>query len=186
MVCLRNEQRSFCRFWKIASKYCILDFCWLWWLRHFFVLFLAEEMAKKRDVHSFSPARTPELKLDAEQPSTGKCWIPPEKDTSHPRAKEKLQQDSRRGENPIPTRDTWSAQTNLVHTRTQEKGAVTPKEKRVVTPKETDPDLPVDFQESPAEVWISSGLLQGWGHSVLLCMHGTFWRRWSLPSLPPP
>ena len=76
--------------------------------------------------------------------------------------------------NPIPTRDTWSAQTNLVHTRTQEKGAVTPKEKRVVTPKETDPDLPVDFQESPAEVWISSGLLQGWGYSVLLCMHGTF------------
>ena len=41
-------------------------------------------------------------------------------------------------------------------TRTQEKGAV--------TPQETDPDLPVSVWESPAEVWISGGLLQGWGH----------------------
>ena len=41
-------------------------------------------------------------------------------------------------------------------TRTQEKGAV--------TPQETDPDLPVSVQESPAEVWVSGGLLQGWGH----------------------
>ena len=37
-------------------------------------------------------------------------------------------------------------------------------------PKETDPDLPVDFQESPAEVWISSGLLQGWGSKNLLVL----------------
>ena len=33
-----------------------------------------------------------------------------------------------------------------MHTRTQEKGAV--------TPQETDPDLPVSVQESPAEVWV--------------------------------
>ena len=45
---------------------------------------------------------------------------------------------------------------NLVRTRTQEKGAV--------TQQETDPDLPVCVQESPAEVWVSGGLLQGWGH----------------------
>ena len=44
----------------------------------------------------------------------------------------------------------------LVHTRTQEKGAV--------TPQETDPDLPVSVQKSLAEVWVGSGLLQGWGH----------------------
>ena len=31
-------------------------------------------------------------------------------------------------------------------TRTQEKGAV--------TPQETDPDLPMNIQESPMEVWI--------------------------------
>ena len=35
--------------------------------------------------------------LTAEQTSTGECWIPPRKDTPHPRAKEKPQPDSRRG-----------------------------------------------------------------------------------------
>ena len=45
---------------------------------------------------------------------------------------------------------------NLVHTRTQEKGAV--------TPQETDPHLPGSAQESPAKVWLGGGLLQGWGH----------------------
>ena len=45
---------------------------------------------------------------------------------------------------------------NLVHTRTQEKGAV--------IPQEIDPDLPVSVQESPAEAYISGGLLQGRGH----------------------
>ena len=45
---------------------------------------------------------------------------------------------------------------NLVCTRTQEKGAV--------TSQETDPDLPVSVQESQVEVWVSGGLLQGWGH----------------------
>ena len=44
---------------------------------------------------------------------------------------------------------------NLVCTRTQEKGAV--------TPQETDPDLPVSVQESPAKAWVGGGLLQGWG-----------------------
>ena len=45
---------------------------------------------------------------------------------------------------------------NLVCTRTQEKGAV--------TPQETDPDLPVSVKESPVEAWIWGGLLQGRGH----------------------
>ena len=35
---------------------------------------------------------------------------------------------------------------NLVRTRTQEKGAL--------TQQETDPDLPVSAQESPAEAWV--------------------------------
>ena len=52
--------------------------------------------------------------------------------------------------------DSWRAQTELCVHRTQEKGAV--------TPEETDPDLPMSVQESPAEAWVSSGLLQGWGH----------------------
>ena len=45
---------------------------------------------------------------------------------------------------------------NLVCTRTQEKGAV--------SPQETDSDLPVSVQESPVEAWVGGGLLQGWGH----------------------
>ena len=43
-----------------------------------------------------------------------------------------------------------------MHTRTQEKGAV--------TAQETDPDLPVSVQESPPEAWVSGGLLQGQRH----------------------
>ena len=42
---------------------------------------------------------------------------------------------------------------NLVCTRTQEKGAV--------TPQETEPDLPVSVQESLVEAWVGGGLLQG-------------------------
>ena len=45
---------------------------------------------------------------------------------------------------------------NLVHTKTQKKGAM--------TPQEIDPDLPVSVQESLAEVWVNSGLTRGWGH----------------------
>ena len=44
---------------------------------------------------------------------------------------------------------------NLVCTRTQDKGAV--------TPQETDPDLPVSVQESLVEAWVDSGLLRGRG-----------------------
>ena len=47
---------------------------------------------------SSSPERTPKLQLTSEQPSVGECWIPPKKDSPHPRAKEKPQQDARSGE----------------------------------------------------------------------------------------
>ena len=33
-----------------------------------------------------------------------------------------------------------------------------------VSPQETEPDLPVSVQESPAEVWADSGLLWGQEH----------------------
>ena len=55
---------------------------------------------------------------------------------------------------------------NLVHAWTQEKGAM--------TQQETDPDSSVSVQESLAKVWVSSGLLQVWGHCVQQCMRGTF------------
>ena len=44
---------------------------------------------------------------------------------------------------------------NVVCTRTQEKGAM--------IPRETDPDLPGSVQESPVEAWVDGGLLQGGG-----------------------
>ena len=47
---------------------------------------------------------------------------------------------------------------NLVHTGSQEIGAV--------TPDETDPDLPVSVQDSPVEVRVGGGLLQGRGQQV--------------------
>ena len=34
-----------------------------------------------------------------------------------------------------------------------------------MTPQETDPDLPMSVQASLEEVWVSSGLLQGWGRA---------------------
>ena len=46
---------------------------------------------------------------------------------------------------------------NLVGTRTQEKG---------VSPQETGPYLPVSVQESPAEVWVDSGLRWGQEHWI--------------------
>ena len=45
---------------------------------------------------------------------------------------------------------------NLVHAWTQEKGAV--------TQQETDPDSSVSVQESLAEAWVGSNLLQGLGY----------------------
>ena len=66
---------------------------------------------------------------------------------------------------------------NLVCTRAQEKGAV--------TPQETDPGASMSVQQSLAEAWISGGLLQDQGHWVQQCML-TFWRRSPSSSLPPP
>ena len=61
------------------------------------LLYVIHKMAEWKAVHSSSPVRTPKLQATTE-PSTGQRWIPPKKDTPHPRAKEKPQQDSRRGE----------------------------------------------------------------------------------------
>ena len=54
-------------------------------------------MAEYKDVRSSSPAKTPKLQLAAEQLSTGECCILLKKDTPRSRAKEKPQQDGRRG-----------------------------------------------------------------------------------------
>ena len=36
IVCLGNEQRSFCHFWDCIQVLHFGLFCWLWWLLHFF------------------------------------------------------------------------------------------------------------------------------------------------------
>ena len=35
-----------------------------------------------------------------------------------------------------------------------------------MTPQQTGPDLPVSVQESLAEAWVDSGMLQGQGHRI--------------------
>ena len=48
---------------------------------------------------------------------------------------------------------------NIVHTRTQEKGAT--------TPQKTDPNLPVSVQEYMVEAWVGSSMLHSREHWVL-------------------
>ena len=43
-----------------------------------------------------------------------------------------------------------------------------------MTPQKTDSDLPVSVQESLAEAWVGSGLLQGQGHRKQQVMDKTF------------
>ena len=47
---------------------------------------------------------------------------------------------------------------NHVHTRSQEKEAV--------SPEETEPDLPVSAQESPEKAWVNNSWLWGQGHRI--------------------
>ena len=76
-------------------------------------------MAKK-DIHLSPPVRAPKSQLAVEQPSTGRCWNLPKKDTSCPQKKKKPQQDGWRGRiksNPIPIR--W-VKHKLENTNTKE------------------------------------------------------------------
>ncbi|CAI9172155.1 unnamed protein product [Rangifer tarandus platyrhynchus] len=134
-----------------------------------------------------SSTRTPKLQLTAEQLLTGECWILPKKDTPRPRAKEKPQQDSRRGKivfgiKPhIHQRCSESSNKPCTHqdpesyTRTYELlgkqklgehklNLVHTRTQEKLTPQETNPDFPMSVQESPAEAWVGGGLLQGQRH----------------------
>ena len=96
------------------------------------ISFCQVKMAEQKDVPSSSPARTPKLQLAAEQPLTGKCWIPPKK-IPYPEGQRRSPSNTVGGSklhlesNPIPTRDAWRAQTKPC---TQQE-----------TPAETEPDL---------------------------------------------
>ena len=130
-------------------------------------------MAVQKDMRS-SPAKTPELQLAAEQPSTGECWIPPIKDTPHPGAKEKPQQDGRRGK--ISFR--IQPHTDQRYSDSSNKTLCSSGE-----PSETEPDLPLSVGVSPAEVRLSSGLPQGLWVQQTWVWHKPSWRR--LPLTPP-
>ena len=52
-------------------------------------------MVEWKDISSM---RTPKLRLTAEQPLIGECWVPPKKDTPCSKVKERPPQDGRRGE----------------------------------------------------------------------------------------
>ena len=111
------------------------------------------KMADWKDTCSSSFARTPKLQLAAEQSSTGECLIPPKKHIPHPRAKEKPQQDCRRGEVAFRIKP---------HTcQRSSEGS----NKTLSTPGPRDPHgnwARLVF-ESPAELWVSSDLSLGQG-----------------------
>ena len=106
---------------------------------------------------------------------TGECWMPPKKDTPHPRAKENPQQDYRRGEIIFRIKP---------HTpQRHSEGSNNP-----CAPQ--GPDTPQRLSQncvwvSPAEVWISSGLPEGQGLWVqqTWVWHKPSWRK--LPLAPP-
>ena len=66
---------------------------------------------------------------------------------------------------------------NLVLTRTQEKGAV--------TPQEADPDLPVSVQKSLVEAWVGGGCCRVGALSAAVRAWGLL-KEAPLSSLPPP
>ena len=125
-----------------------------------------------------SSARTPKLQVAAEQPSTGKCWISPKKDAPCPRAKEKPQQDGRKGKIAFRIKP----HTRQRRSESSHKTLCTPGPR---DPTDTKPDLPVSARVSPAEAWISSGCHRNRGsgcsrpgrHHV---WHKSSWRRWPL------
>ena len=116
-----------------------------------------------------SPVGTPKLQLAAEQSSIGECWSPPKKGTPHPRAKEKPQQDDRRGKIAFRIKP-------LTHQRCLG-GPNKPCAPGDLT--ETEPDLPLNVWVSPAAVWFSSGL--PWGQGLWVqqtwAWHKPSWRR---------
>ena len=104
-----------------------------------------------------SLVRTPKLQL-TEQPWRGECWIPPKKDTPHPRTKEKPQQDGRRGKIKFRIKPHACQR----HSEGSSKILCTLGPRG---PTETEPDLPLSVYVSLAEAWVSSGLL--WGQEGL-------------------
>ena len=124
-------------------------------------------------MHSSFPARTPKLQLAAEQPLTGECWMPPKKDTLHKRAKEKPQQDGRRGEIMFIIKP----HTRHRHLEGSNKTLCAPG-----NPRETEPDLPLSVScGGTGQQWTAAG--QGLWVQQTWVWHKPSWRR--SPLTPP-
>ena len=89
-VCSNSCPLSWWCYLTILSSTTLFSF----YLQYFLV---QEQDGRVEEYALISPVRTPRSQLAAEQPSTGECWIPPPKNTLHPRAKEKPQKEVRRG-----------------------------------------------------------------------------------------
>ena len=132
----------------IGSKY-------IWTHTGVWTLLDSQKMAEWKDVHSSSPAWTAKLHLAAEQPSTGECWLQPNKipyfqgqRRSHSKMVGGVK--SHLESNSIPIRDAWRAQTKPCAHQNQE------------TPQKL----------SQACVWVFEYLLQRYG-SAVACHRGS-------------
>ena len=132
----------------IGSKY-------IWTHTGVWTLLDAHKMAEWKDLHSSSPAWTPKLHLAAEQPSTGECWLQPNKipyfqgqRRSHSKMVGGVK--SHLESNSIPIRDAWRAQTKPCAHQNQE------------TPQKL----------SQACVWVFEYLLQRY-RSAVACHRGS-------------
>ena len=125
-------------------------------------------------MYSFSTARTPQLQLMAQQPSIRECWIPPKTEAPYPRAKDKSQQDGRRGE------ITFRIKPHTCQRCSEgSKNLCTPGPR---DPTETESDLPLSVWVPPAEAQASSNLPRGQG----LWLQQT-WEAWCVsPTTEPP
>ena len=83
--------------------------------KHAFRSYLGK-MAEEKDVHPFSPARTPKSHLAVEQPLKGECWILPKKIPHTQRQRRSPNKMVGRAQSHLksnirPARDTWRTQT---------------------------------------------------------------------------
>ena len=85
---------------------------------------------------------------------TGECWIPPKKETPHPRTKEKHQREGRSSEITFRIKP----HTCQRHLEGSNRVLCVPGDTA-----ETEPDLPLSVQVSHVEVWVSRGPSQGQG-----------------------
>ena len=134
---------------------------------------LISRWQSQKDVHSYSPARTPKLQITAEQPPQ-ECGIPLKKDTYHPRAREKPQQDSWRSE--IAFRIKPHTHQRCLEGSNKTLGAPEPRDptKNWMRPAFECPRVPVGAQVSSGLPWgQGQGLWQTWEHGV---WHKSSWR----------